>query len=65
MQVADRAGFGERGTVTVIPTSIESADRGFLERLIARVSSDDRVTALFLGGSHASGNADPYSDLDL
>jgi predicted nucleotidyltransferase len=51
--------------VTVIPASIEGADRGFLERLIARVGSDDRVTALFLGGSHASGNADAYSDLDL
>jgi predicted nucleotidyltransferase len=65
MRIAERAGFGERRTVTVIPASIEGADRGFLKRLIARAGSDDRVTALFLGGSHASGNADAYSDLDL
>ena len=49
----------------VIPDTVGGADRTFLERLIARLDADHRVAALFLGGSHATGTADEYSDLDL
>ncbi len=48
-----------------IPIRIAGGDRTFLEGLLARVRFDDRVAALFLGGSHAAGTADKYSDLDL
>jgi hypothetical protein len=44
---------------------MREVDRAFVERLLADVRDDGRVCALFLGGSHASGTADPYSDLDL
>jgi predicted nucleotidyltransferase len=48
-----------------IPHAIRGADRRWLEQLRTRLQSDDRVAALFLGGSHAAGAADEYSDLDL
>ena len=48
-----------------LPDSLGAADRRFLERLLARISADPRVAVLFLGGSHAAGMADRYSDLDL
>jgi predicted nucleotidyltransferase len=51
--------------VDVIPDTVGGADRTFLERLIARLDADHRVAALLLGGSHATGTADEYSDLDL
>ncbi len=34
-------------------------------RFIAGCSADDRIVAAFLAGSHATGTADVYSDLDL
>jgi predicted nucleotidyltransferase len=36
-----------------------------LERFVAACREDTRVIAAFLGGSHAAGTADEYSDLDL
>jgi Streptomycin adenylyltransferase len=48
-----------------LPHSVRGADRAFLDRLRSTLEPDDRVTMLFLGGSHAGGTADEYSDLDL
>jgi predicted nucleotidyltransferase len=36
-----------------------------LDRFVAACREDTRVVAAFLGGSHAAGRADEYSDLDL
>ncbi len=36
-----------------------------LARLVQSCSADDRIAAVFLGGSHARGEADEHSDLDL
>jgi predicted nucleotidyltransferase len=36
-----------------------------LDRFMAASREDTRVVAAFLGGSHAAGTADEYSDLDL
>jgi predicted nucleotidyltransferase len=36
-----------------------------IERFVAACEADERVLAAFLGGSHASGKADPYSDYDI
>lgn len=36
-----------------------------LDRFIAACQLDDRILAAFLGGSHARGTVDRYSDLDL
>ena len=36
-----------------------------LERFVAACREDRRVVGAFLGGSHAAGTADEYSDLDL
>ena len=36
-----------------------------LERFVAACREDTRVVGAFLGGSHAEGTADEYSDLDL
>jgi hypothetical protein len=36
-----------------------------LDRFVAACREDTRVLAAFLGGSHAAGTADEYSDLDL
>lgn len=36
-----------------------------IARLVRSCSADDRIAAVFLGGSHARGEADEYSDLDL
>jgi predicted nucleotidyltransferase len=38
---------------------------GVLARFVEACSTDDRIVAAFLGGSHARGSADRYSDLDL
>jgi Streptomycin adenylyltransferase len=51
--------------VPPIPGSVRRTDRSFLERLVAATESDGRVATLLLGGSHAAGTADAYSDLDL
>jgi hypothetical protein len=48
-----------------LPSTVTGPDRSFLQRLVDRARVDERVEALFLGGSHASGTADEYSDLDL
>jgi predicted nucleotidyltransferase len=36
-----------------------------IERFVELCSADERIVAAFLGGSHARGEADEYSDLDL
>ena len=36
-----------------------------IARVVASCSADDRITAVFLGGSVARGDADEYSDIDL
>jgi predicted nucleotidyltransferase len=36
-----------------------------IARVVASCSADDRITAAFLGGSVARGDADEYSDIDL
>lgn len=36
-----------------------------IARFVAACQSDERILAAFLGGSHASGTADIYSDVDL
>lgn len=36
-----------------------------LDRFVAACREDTRVVAAFIGGSHAAGTADEYSDLDL
>lgn len=36
-----------------------------IERFVGLCSADERIVAAFLGGSHARGEADEYSDLDL
>lgn len=51
--------------VNELPATLSGADRAFLDRLVGRIKPDDRMNALFLGGSHAGGTADRYSDLDL
>jgi hypothetical protein len=51
--------------VNELPATVTGADRAFLDRLVGRIQPDDRMNALFLGGSHAGGTADRYSDLDL
>jgi predicted nucleotidyltransferase len=48
-----------------VPSTVTEPDRSFLQRLVDRVRVDERVATLFMGGSHASGTADEYSDLDL
>jgi predicted nucleotidyltransferase len=39
--------------------------QSFLDRFVAACMADSRVVAAFLGGSHAKGTADQFSDLDL
>jgi predicted nucleotidyltransferase len=39
--------------------------QAFLDRFVAACRADERVVAVFLGGSYARGAADAYSDLDL
>ena len=39
--------------------------QAFVERFVKACQADDRVVAAFLGGSHAKGYADAYSDVDL
>lgn len=39
--------------------------RTVIDRFAVACQADERVVAAFLGGSHASGTADAYSDLDL
>ena len=41
-------------------------DRGVvIARFVDACAADDRIVAAFLAGSHATGTADAYSDLDL
>jgi predicted nucleotidyltransferase len=42
-----------------------SNHQAFVERFVAACQADDRVLAVFLGGSYARGAADAHSDLDL
>jgi predicted nucleotidyltransferase len=44
---------------------IDEETGGALGRFVAACREDPRVLAAFLGGSHAAGTADEYSDLDL
>ena len=46
---------------------IQLADnhRDIVDRFLSACQADDRVVAAFLGGSHAKGTADRFSDLDL
>jgi predicted nucleotidyltransferase len=44
---------------------IAGVNEAALERFVAACKEDTRVVAAFLGGSHAAGTADEYSDLDL
>jgi predicted nucleotidyltransferase len=44
---------------------IAGVNRAALDRFVAACREDTRVVAAFLGGSHAAGSADEYSDLDL
>jgi predicted nucleotidyltransferase len=46
-------------------TGPRSGHDDVIERLVESSSADDRVVAVFLGGSHARGEADEYSDIDL
>jgi predicted nucleotidyltransferase len=39
--------------------------RAVMNRFVRACQADERVVAAFLGGSHARGTADAYSDLDL
>jgi predicted nucleotidyltransferase len=39
--------------------------QAYIDRFTDLCQSDDRIVAAILYGSHASGTADPYSDLDL
>lgn len=43
----------------------EAAKRAMVERVVAACGADERVVAVFLGGSSARGETDFYSDLDL
>jgi predicted nucleotidyltransferase len=45
----------------VAPEDLQS----FLDRFVEVCSNDSRVAAAFLGGSHARGEADAHSDVDL
>jgi predicted nucleotidyltransferase len=48
-----------------LPDTLGDVDRAFLARLVERCRGDERVAALVLGGSHATGTADAHADLDL
>lgn len=39
--------------------------QALIDRFVAACQSDARIVAAFIGGSHAQGTADAYSDLDL
>ena len=39
--------------------------KAFVERFVTACLTDERIVAAFLGGSHAKGFADQYSDVDL
>ena len=39
--------------------------RPLLDRLVAVAAADDRILAVLLYGSHARGEADAYSDIDV
>lgn len=43
---------------------LSSLPEGFWDRMVAELDNDD-VTAIFLHGSYARGEATPYSDIDL
>jgi len=45
--------------------SLRGAHQAFLEHALARLKEDDRVVAVFLGGSAGRGEADDWSDLDI
>jgi predicted nucleotidyltransferase len=46
-------------------TSLRLHQQAFLERFVKACQADDRVVAAFLGGSHAKGYGDAYSDVDV
>ena len=46
-------------------SSIAENAEAVIEQLVAACAADDRVAAVFLGGSLARGEADEYSDIDL
>ncbi len=39
--------------------------RRLVDRVIALAEADDRIRAAFVYGSHATGSADRFSDLDI
>jgi predicted nucleotidyltransferase len=49
----------------VEPTTPPRDVTDVLARFVEACATDDRIVAAFLGGSHARGEADAYSDLDL
>ena len=53
------------GCDDVVARSIGREHGAVVLRFIGACSADDRIVAAFLAGSHATGTADAYSDLDL
>jgi hypothetical protein len=52
------------GKETSMHYSVPSLSDTFLKELIAEIDTDD-IRGIVLGGSHARGDATPYSDIDL
>ena len=46
-------------------SSISEIEEGVIAQLVESSAADDRIAALFLGGSRARGEEDEYSDIDL
>jgi predicted nucleotidyltransferase len=51
--------------VDAYATHMSERQQAFLERFVAACKADPRVVAALIGGSHARGAADAFSDLDL
>jgi predicted nucleotidyltransferase len=47
------------------PIQLQQNHQMILDRFMTSCESDERVAAAFIGGSHARGQVDAYSDLDL
>ncbi|MEM1202603.1 MAG: nucleotidyltransferase domain-containing protein [Acidobacteriota bacterium] len=47
------------------PSSLPPGHRNFLEALVRRLPSDERLVGVAAGGSYLTDAMDPYSDLDL